>query len=165
MTSSDITAISSVIIALCALIFSIVQARRSEIISRLSARPKLQITFVRNRSSFDEITPGIYIENRGLGPAILNECRFVVGDRAYDISKYEELEDYVSKLGIEQVEHGRRVIRPDVYIPAGASYDIISFASAGLNKVNTQIWKATEVHGSYSSIFDEEFRLAPNRRD
>ena len=164
MTSSDIIAISSVVIALCALIFSILQARQSDKVTRLSLRPKLQITFVRNRSSFDDITPGIYIENRGLGPAILDKCHLVVGDSTFDIAKYEELEEYISQLGIEQIEHGRRVIRPGVYILPGASYDIISFASSGLKSINDKIWAATEVHGAYSSILGEVFRLAPNRR-
>jgi len=71
--SNDVIAICSVVIALCALAFTVAQARRSERMARLSVRPKLQVSFVRNRSSFDDLTPGIYIENRGLGPAILDE--------------------------------------------------------------------------------------------
>lgn len=164
MTSSEITAICSVVIALCALIFSVVQSRRSERVTRLSYQPKLQTKFVRNRSSFDDLTPGIYIENRGLGPAILDECQLVVGNARFDTAKHEELEDYISKLGIEKVEHGRTVIRPGTYLLPGVSLDIISFSSNGLGKVNNLVWKDTEVHGLYSSIFAEAFSLTSNRR-
>ena len=165
MTSSDITAICSVVIALCALIFSVIQSRRNEKVTRLSNRPKLQSKFVRNRSSFDDITPGIYVENRGLGPAILDECQLVVGNKKFNVANFKELEDYISMLGIERVEHGRTVIRPGTYVLPGISLDIISFSSTGLSKVNNQIWKDTEVHGQYSSIFAESFSLISNRRD
>lgn len=69
LSASDITAVASVLIAVCALAVSIKQARSASKVSRISVRPHLQLStklFEKN-SHFK-----VLIENNGLGPAFIN---------------------------------------------------------------------------------------------
>ena len=90
--ASDWIAISSVIVALCALGISIWQGFLSRQHAHLSARPIIESNF-NNHGSV-----GLEIYNAGLGPAVLTSFKAIYKQQEFDMFRGSELEKLVDLL-------------------------------------------------------------------
>lgn len=80
VTSSDIIAVCSAVISLCALVFTIRQARSTDEHQRLSVRPYIVSRRAKRRT--DEGTYATFeLLNVGLGPAVIESFKFTVEDK------------------------------------------------------------------------------------
>lgn len=78
MDADTITAASAVVIAILALVVSIIQTQAIRDHNRRSIRPMLQL---RRRREYDGPEAGLGISNRGFGPAVIIRTEFSIDGR------------------------------------------------------------------------------------
>lgn len=101
LSSSDIIALSSAIIALAALFTAIWQGYLNRRHFRLSVRPRINI------NTFVEIDPerpfAIEIKNQGLGPAIIGDIFIISRGEIISANGHEEFERALSRAGADDL--------------------------------------------------------------
>lgn len=96
LTSSEITSISAVVVALAALATAIWQAFLTRKHNRLSVTPS--VTTASRLIKGDSIK--LCIENNGIGPAIINSVKISHKEKEFKIERYEDLKAFFISFDI-----------------------------------------------------------------
>lgn len=158
LTPDTITAISSVIIALIALIVAIWQGIETRNHNRRTLTPKLSITRdLRNEA--EDI--GIFIESVGLGPVIIKKVVITINDKQYNVSSQEAWKNVLCHLDINEFWTQWYAISEDTLFPVGKSDFLLAAAREGLSSDNkSRLQRATDkiaVTIDYASVYGDKF--------
>ncbi|GGQ13875.1 hypothetical protein [Shewanella litoralis] len=153
LTAEIIIAISSILIALCALVTTIWQGMITRKHNKLSVRPIISVYVIVSGDN----TLGLKIVNQGLGPAIItsafikkNGFQFRLDDRKY-LSLFPELTDNHFQFGLGGMQGSLVPLQPHWLISTEVHNDLNikkSLVSA-LNKI--------ELEFEYESIYRDKF--------
>jgi hypothetical protein len=163
-----ITAIATAVIALVAVVISIIEARAARQHNRLSVRPHVS---VRHHLGGSTGRLGITASNDGLGPALVNACVVEVdgtpmqegegNDNGWNAA-LKALDLYQHKFAIE-------VVAPNGTIPAGGTRWLLSApfppATAALPDQMKKAFKRLDVRLSYQSMYRGENLIANYRTE
>ncbi|EKF9135559.1 hypothetical protein ACPF4N_002999 [Vibrio cholerae] len=96
ITNSDIIAISSVLVALIALVVAILQGHITRKHNQLTLRPVLTI------ESESSLKHGVSIKfcNHGQGPAFIKKVEYVVDGKSYSLSSGNDYSDLMKRIGL-----------------------------------------------------------------
>ncbi|WP_332405968.1 hypothetical protein [Vibrio metschnikovii] len=100
ITNSDIIAISSVVVALVALVVAISQSYVTREHNVLALRPVLII------ESESSLKDGISIRfrNHGQGPAFIKKVEYIIDGKSYDISSGNDYSDLMKRIGLVHID-------------------------------------------------------------
>ena len=158
LTPDTITAISSMIIALIALVVSIWQGIETRNHNRRTLTPKLSITRdLRNEA--EDI--GIFIESVGLGPVIIKKVVITIDDKQYNVSSQEAWKNVLCQLDINESWTQWYAISEDTLFPVGKCDFLLAADRDGLSSSNeSRLKRATEkieVTIDYDSVYGDKF--------
>ncbi len=96
ITNSDIIAISSVVVALIALVVAILQGHITRKHNLLTLRPVLTI------ESESSLKQGVSIRfrNHGQGPAFIKKVEYIVDGKSYSLSSGNDYSDLMKRIGL-----------------------------------------------------------------
>ena len=164
LNTSDVIAMSAVLVALCALVTTLWQAHVARAHNRLSVRPHLAWNINRVRANRGcELV--FTLENCGVGPAIVVDRFFSVDGARYPASGHDAVEKLLSTVIGEALSyHLRQNGLPGVGspIPAGRSYVVahIFFPLSSIEVVDEFMDRADvgfQVH--YECLYRRRFHL------
>jgi len=155
MDSSDYIASTSTVIALLALIITIFQLRSARKHNILSVRPLISMHVER-----DDVLKYSF-ENKGLGPAIVAQATFIIGDNRLDNPTYEQLQSALSLIKGTDFA----IFKYEYHLPVvGAAYkvgekiDILQFNTIEKER-NAELYKileeSVEIQLIYQSLYQD----------
>ena len=150
------TSIASVIIALTAVIFSLLQSRKTDKHNRLMVTPHISsITHVNSEKGITAIT----LENNGLGPALINDFSIHIDNIAVkgnDIVE-ESLKRLLKDLPIN--EWGHESITTNSFLPAGGKIEVVTIVSSKISpeEVIQKLDSRILLQIDYRSIYGDRF--------
>jgi hypothetical protein len=167
MTSADVIALSSAVIACCAFFATVWQAWLAHQHNRLSVRPLL-VWHVARRNSPESAGIAFTVRNLGLGPAVIRERYFSkdnVRFHAPDLQS-DEVQAFVAHVfGTRTHYHLKQFGLPgkDGAIPSQGELLIadIEFPSLPASKLELVVQLAGDVafHINYESMYGEKYKL------
>ena len=141
-----ITGISSVVIALCALIFSIRQSKQAQKHNRLSFKPHLTSWTHKNS---DKGAYALELMNNGLGPALIESFTIKVDGKV------------MPGEGAEPIEKGLKILLPNIQYQSQQAYMAKGYSMAAKEKCTIIAIQFT----GQSSLSPEAIEHAFNRAD
>ncbi len=160
-----VTGISSVIIALCALIYTIWQGKKAQRHNMLSFRPHL------TSWSHSEADKGIYaveLMNNGLGPALIESFTVMIDGKAISGEQTEPLEKALKILfpNIEYKSH-QEFMAKGYSMPAKEKRSIVIIRFANPNSLNPEALEhalnRADLIIKYKSFYEEEFTYSSEK--
>ena len=160
MKPETVTAGLTVVIAVFALLFGIYQGILSRQHSRISVQPKLEIDL---RFQPAERSTGVYVINKGLGPAEIIAFSVKVGAGIYDVTKPQGLDEVLSFLKLSDIGVLGRAFTPGSSFVAGEEQHLLLF-----NPPDSSFEEALEVyqqlqllsfHIEYKSFYEQQYIL------
>jgi hypothetical protein len=159
LSNSEIIALSSVTIALLALITTFWQAHISRRHNRLSIRP-----FV---VEYQERFPGEHISvsivNRGIGPALVEECYFTIPPNSQKL----DIDGLIDKIVLQmkcKVPVDSETFSGKTMLPPGKITSVIKFELTSKDDENfriiSKILDDVSIHIVYRSLYKELFRYS-----
>ena len=131
-----------ILIALLAFVLSILQTQIQHDHNKLSVRPILNSIVEQNDS-----TMAAYINNKGVGPAIIKEVSFL-----YNGKTYSDIEKLLRESGLIKFRIGGYTLSSGEVISAGEERLLV--------KLRGRDTKGVKVHLSYESVYNELFEVA-----
>ncbi|GAB2798989.1 hypothetical protein [Dyella kyungheensis] len=125
LQSSDYTAIGSGVVALCALIVSIIQVRAVMQHNRLQTRPLVDVYF-----GLDHNLAVLELRNHGLGPAIIKSILAKYKGRTYELTSPKELDELAKQYPqhlLGNIATHTYYISPDTPIRPGTDLVVFMF--------------------------------------
>lgn len=156
ISSEKILSISAIIIAVASISVAVWEGIETRKHNLLSVRPKLEIFYNSNKSSF-----GYVLVNNGLGPAVITEKKIFVDSVEIDYSGFSGYDDFLEKLGLVERYAGHGAISPGFTIKAGKNENIIIFNLYESDEVKTllpQVYKRVSIEIGYKSMYGETYK-------
>ncbi len=155
------TSIASVSIALTAVIFSLLQIRKTDKHNRLMVTP--HISSVTHVNSEKGIT-AIILENNGLGPAVIKNFVIYVDDTMIEGDDIVEVSLKRLLDGLPIDEWGHESITNNSFLPAGGKIEIATIVSAHISpeEIIKKLDSRIALHIGYNSIYGDRFRFNSN---
>tara|TARA_R110002073_G_scaffold84612_1_gene201494 strand:- start:4414 stop:4911 length:498 start_codon:yes stop_codon:yes gene_type:complete len=156
MTTGLIIALSTTVIAVCALGVSFWQGYLQSRHQKLSVQPHMTIDF-ETRSNNDV---AVYFRSNGLGPAKLIEYSWLFNNKIFSIESHRDYGDLLNALGLG--DESAELYSPHMggYVEQGFSTFFVRFlGSAGSEQhkeVSSRLCQA-KIMLRYESIYGEEF--------
>ena len=154
-----LTAIVAVFIGICALGVSLWQGLETRKNYILSVTPAIKIIGDwREESEY----PGIYIQNKGIGPAIIKEFEIRYLEKKYNyLSEDEELIKVIGQ-GVHQVDITQfqwRTFDSDEYIAAGEITPVIFLGKSYIEKIDVfkKVLSGMKINLNYASVYGDSF--------
>jgi len=155
-----ITAIAACLIALCALVVSILQVSLGREHDRLSVKPVFEVTEV----SLENGEVGYILENNGLGPGIVRKFEVLFGPKTYELPTKQSEEILKQAVGLSDIS-----TKVTVYtfvgriIKSGERIPIISSNRSLLSDAELEKYQSVLDHLSfnieYESMYKERFKF------
>lgn len=162
MDASDYIAISAVVIALASLYVAVKQSNLAREHNRLSVRPFLTIY----RKQFLNQPIEYSLENRGIGPAIVNKFSVLVDDGEANSADGNKLLGAADLLGIRREDVGGHLLGPDEVLKPGQEIVFLRFKRSGEDEPfhNELIRKIPRLKFKigYKSMYDEQYEYLGN---
>ena len=122
-TTDKIVALTALFISILTLIIFIKQTNLMERESRLSSMPYVLLDQHQNTETF---VYAIYLDNHGVGPAIIESQKLLYKGQEYDI----EFPDFLREMFPERLDSieflNRSTVRPGQVIPIGGNINVLS---------------------------------------
>lgn len=162
MESSDIIAISTAFIALCALFTTVWQSHLTRRHNKLSVKPSL---------SFDEniqqngVDVKYSVKNAGLGPAIIKVFALVIDGKKYSITTAEDVYRAFEILGIKLHEYdwSMQLFKAGSSIAVDEIFDLLSFPKCTLdvefNQKLRDVLPRLDFHIEYECFYGNRFTM------
>lgn len=162
LTADNVIAISSVVIALAALVFSIHEGRATRRHNRLSVMPRVS---VHHHLSGRQGMLGIAASNDGLGPAVVTDCVVEVDGTLMKNDGDNGWEAALTTLDLRRFQFAYRTIAPDGTIPIEGTVWLVSTPATPDKAGHPDIglaFRRLNVRLSYESMYGDR-RIAVYR--
>ena len=131
-----------IVIALLAFVLSILQTRIQHKHNKLSVRPILNAIIEQSDS-----TMAAYINNKGVGPAIIKEASF-----SFDGKTYDDIEKLLRESGLIKIRLGGYTLNPDAVISADEDRLLVRLKGRDI--------KGVKVNLTYESVYEEQYDMS-----
>ena len=157
----DVLGLTSILIAVCALILTVIQSIQNRKHNRLSVKPILEVNHHR---LFTERS--IVIKNVGLGPAVINKCNLLIDGIEREITE-NIWDEFLSTINLPKLKFqfysiaGHTTFEPGqmeklLYINCSSlSNDILDEIDLNLKRISFII--------KYRSVYNEKFEIESTR--
>lgn len=150
------TSIASVVIAMTAVAFTWFQIQKVDKHNRLMVTPHIASITVIDKDSFKT---SLYLENNGIGPAIIKDFSIEVDGKAINFG--DEVEEAL-KLLLEDLpveKWGHESITRNSFLPAGGKIDLVTIISKEIptEELINKIDSRANVRIDYTSIYGEPY--------
>ncbi|MBU2514552.1 hypothetical protein KJ966_24770 [bacterium] len=161
-----VLAISTTVIALVAVVVSIWQGIETRKHNRLSVKPILDLVYV-NKYEPEKTYPGIYLENYGVGPAIIKEVIVKLDGKPYyksgNVFYFDFIGGYLRKDLIGDTKVLATSIGINMTLPKGEKLSLVTFMTKdqtpGVEKELVRLLNGLAIYITYQSVYGETFKL------
>ena len=153
MKNTDkIISMSAMVVAVASIVISVWQGFENRNHNRLAVRPRLEISYTIQDSSF-----GFQLKNNGLGPAILTSRSIIIDGNEYEWYSADKLFEVSDSLGLNVVSLS--TLSCETTIPTGTVINLIFFKSSTVSgiKARNKIFEKLSFKIEYKSMYDEMF--------
>jgi len=126
--------------------------------NRLSVLPRLTINFDLIKKT--NMGMGIYLNNAGLGPAILSQFTWLVDDKIFKVKSSKDNDELLKYLKLDSIKHHYCIHDAGSFIESGYNDFLIIFEKPKTDKELIELGNKLskiKVKLEYTSIYEEPF--------
>jgi hypothetical protein len=160
-SASDITAIASACVAVCALFMTLWQAKIARRHNRLSVRPHLDF----EREAYPTKRIRLIVRNEGLGPAFITEVEVRFAGGSFKLEQWAKLPDSIrQEIDALALRVDYLLFGPGTVLRAGATQMLMEFPGTEIEGAK---WNAAlellariEFHITYESLYQQADKMS-----